>query len=157
MIYKTTHYHIIEVNNLQSAFLLVYLMIFWKISCHVETFCLFPSSWETVCISRMPSSGMWRSHLLTLVPRSRIFFFFLLPWRWRRYGPPVYTISTRRHIPEDGILHSHRRQNLKSYMCVYPLCLCMLFVKRPCSISSFSGYCGLYPLSAIVQSNPFWS
>jgi hypothetical protein len=23
--------------------------------------------------------------------------------------------STRRHIPEDGILHSHRRENLKSY------------------------------------------
>jgi hypothetical protein len=25
------------------------------------------------------------------------------------------TISTRRHIPEDGILHSHRRENLKPY------------------------------------------
>jgi hypothetical protein len=23
--------------------------------------------------------------------------------------------STRRHIPEDGILHSHRRENIKSY------------------------------------------
>jgi hypothetical protein len=23
--------------------------------------------------------------------------------------------ATRRHIPEDGILHSHRRENLKSY------------------------------------------
>jgi hypothetical protein len=27
----------------------------------------------------------------------------------------VYTISTRRHIPEDGILNSHRRENLESY------------------------------------------
>jgi hypothetical protein len=27
----------------------------------------------------------------------------------------VYIRSTRRHIPEDGILHSHRRENLKSY------------------------------------------
>jgi hypothetical protein len=26
-----------------------------------------------------------------------------------------FTRSTRRHIPEDGILHSHRRGNLKSY------------------------------------------
>jgi hypothetical protein len=26
----------------------------------------------------------------------------------------IYTRSTRRHIPEDGILHSHRRENLKS-------------------------------------------
>jgi hypothetical protein len=27
----------------------------------------------------------------------------------------IHTRSTRRHIPEDGILHSHRRENLKSY------------------------------------------
>jgi hypothetical protein len=26
------------------------------------------------------------------------------------------TTSTRRHTPEDGILHSHRRENLKSYI-----------------------------------------
>jgi hypothetical protein len=27
----------------------------------------------------------------------------------------VHTRTTRRHIPEDGILHSHRRENLRSY------------------------------------------
>jgi hypothetical protein len=27
----------------------------------------------------------------------------------------VRTRDKRRHIPEDGILHSHRRENLKSY------------------------------------------
>jgi hypothetical protein len=27
----------------------------------------------------------------------------------------VRTRSTRRHIPEDGIFHSHRRENLSSY------------------------------------------
>jgi hypothetical protein len=27
----------------------------------------------------------------------------------------VHTLSTWRHTPEDGILHSHRRENLKSY------------------------------------------
>jgi hypothetical protein len=26
------------------------------------------------------------------------------------------TRTTRRHIPEDGILHSHLRENLKSYI-----------------------------------------
>jgi hypothetical protein len=27
----------------------------------------------------------------------------------------VHTRTTRRHIPENGIFHSHRRENLKSY------------------------------------------
>jgi hypothetical protein len=30
----------------------------------------------------------------------------------------VLTRTTRRNIPEDAILHSHRRENLKSYICV---------------------------------------
>jgi hypothetical protein len=28
----------------------------------------------------------------------------------------VLTRATKRNIPEDGILHSHRRENLKSYI-----------------------------------------
>jgi hypothetical protein len=28
----------------------------------------------------------------------------------------VLTKATRRHIQEDGILHSHRRENLNSYI-----------------------------------------
>jgi hypothetical protein len=28
----------------------------------------------------------------------------------------VFTRSTRRNIPEDTIIHGHRRENLKSYM-----------------------------------------
>jgi hypothetical protein len=31
----------------------------------------------------------------------------------------VLTRATRRNIPEDTILHSHRRENLKSYMSKY--------------------------------------
>jgi hypothetical protein len=34
----------------------------------------------------------------------------------RQQQTSVHTRSTRRHIPEDGILHTHRRGNLKSYM-----------------------------------------
>jgi hypothetical protein len=36
------------------------------------------------------------------------------------YSPEtsVHTRSTRRHIPEDGILHSHRCENLKSLIII---------------------------------------
>jgi hypothetical protein len=30
----------------------------------------------------------------------------------------VLTRATRRHIPEDGILHSHCRENLKPYIAI---------------------------------------
>jgi hypothetical protein len=29
---------------------------------------------------------------------------------------PILKRASQRHIPEDGILHSHRRENLKSYI-----------------------------------------
>jgi hypothetical protein len=35
----------------------------------------------------------------------------------------VLTIATWRNIPEDGILHSHRRGNLKSYIALTGWCL----------------------------------
>jgi hypothetical protein len=38
----------------------------------------------------------------------------------------VHIRSTRRHIPEDGILHSHRRENLDSYT-VYIIFLLWLY------------------------------
>jgi hypothetical protein len=33
-------------------------------------------------------------------------------------SPKRHTRSMRRHIPEDGILHSHRCENLTSYMTI---------------------------------------
>jgi hypothetical protein len=34
------------------------------------------------------------------------------------YETSVLTRATRRNIPKDTILHSHRRENLKSYIAV---------------------------------------
>jgi hypothetical protein len=34
----------------------------------------------------------------------------------RSFELSVLTRATRRHIPEAGILHIHRRENLKCYM-----------------------------------------
>jgi hypothetical protein len=66
----------------------------------------------------MPSSGMWRrvdvacSQLLTLISRSWIFSTLKIE-AIRFSETSNHTRSTRRHIPEDGILHSHRCENLK--------------------------------------------
>jgi hypothetical protein len=35
----------------------------------------------------------------------------------------VFSRATRRNTPEDGIHHSHRPENLKSYMPLLQLCL----------------------------------
>jgi hypothetical protein len=37
----------------------------------------------------------------------------------------VITSATRRNIPEDGILHSHSRENLDSYLLTYSVELCI--------------------------------
>jgi hypothetical protein len=42
-------------------------------------------------------------------------FFTLKMEAIRSFETSVHTGSTRCHIPEDGILHSHRRESLKSY------------------------------------------
>jgi hypothetical protein len=56
----------------------------------------------------MPFFGMWRrveSHLLTLVHCSRISYTLKME-AIRSSETSVNKISTWRHIPEDGILHS---------------------------------------------------
>jgi hypothetical protein len=40
----------------------------------------------------------------------------------------VLTRATRRNIPEDSILHSHRHENLKSYLTFF-LYLCINYVQ----------------------------
>jgi hypothetical protein len=84
----------------------------------------------------MPSSEMWRrvgilltdvdySYLLTLVHRSWISYTLKME-AIRSSESSVNKISTRRYIPEHGILHSHRSENLKSYFafnCLYLIIL----------------------------------
>jgi hypothetical protein len=38
---------------------------------------------------------------------------------WRLMGLRRVAQATRRNIPEDTIFHSHRRENIKSYIIVY--------------------------------------
>jgi hypothetical protein len=66
----------------------------------------------------MSDGHLVSSHLLTLVHRSWIFSTLKME-ATRSSETSVNKISTRRHIPKDGILHSHRRENLKSHIEFY--------------------------------------
>jgi hypothetical protein len=47
----------------------------------------------------------------------------------------VHTRSTRRHIPEEGILHSHRCENLKSFVhSIYIACLIRFVTINVCLV-----------------------
>jgi hypothetical protein len=87
---------------------------------------------QTILSTWMPSSGMWRRVDLVWIDVSEesiasIFrveksagssfadFSTLKMKAIRSSETSVHTRFTRRHIPEDGILHSHRREKLKSY------------------------------------------
>jgi hypothetical protein len=48
----------------------------------------------------------------------------------------VLTRATRRNIPEDTILHSHRRENLKSYKYLSN-CLCILYLHLTSLFTTF--------------------
>jgi hypothetical protein len=58
-----------------------------------------------------------------------LIFHFPLKMEAIRYSETsVNTTSTRYHIPEDCFLHSHRRENLKFYICLMILLLLLLLL-----------------------------
>jgi hypothetical protein len=59
------------------------------------------------------------------------------------------TRATRRHIPEDDILHSHRRENLKFYL--QDICKCKLSCSMQyCSHVNMAGYSAIRTLVSLV-------
>jgi hypothetical protein len=73
-----------------------------------------------ISIISVTKFGLIRSLLRLLVtanivPNSPIFVTLMIE-AIRFSESTVITIAARRNIPKDGILNSHRRQNLKSYI-----------------------------------------
>jgi hypothetical protein len=71
----------------------------------------------------------------------------------------VLTRATRRNIPEDTILHSHRRENLKSYMGFYIPEDAILYSHRRENLKSYKYYItgdliALCTLDAYVDTAP---
>jgi hypothetical protein len=61
----------------------------------------------------------WYEHVYVHISLFLVELIFL-SWRWRRYVPPKRRFdterTTRRYTPEDGTLHNHHCENIKSYV-----------------------------------------
>jgi hypothetical protein len=73
---------------------------------------------------------------------------------WRRYDPPKRRFN-RPHLhgatpPEDGILHSHRRENLKSYLWRFFHFLCFFLFLFFCFRSPLIS-CLLHQLQSLLH------
>jgi hypothetical protein len=67
------------------------------------------------------------------VPSSLILVTLMME-AWRSSKTSVLTRATQHNIPEDAILHSHLRENLKSYMCILrsKKCICINILQEDC-------------------------
>jgi hypothetical protein len=118
---------------------------------------LLLSSW------RMESSGIWCR--LCAPVRSSIseecispILFTLIKEKIRSSEPSVLTWATRRHIPQDGILHSHRRDNQKSYTASSYLPTC-LYIRLYCPMGETQRPVKLYSYKLMSRNlrNFLWS
>jgi hypothetical protein len=50
----------------------------------------------------------------------------------------VLTRATRRNIPEDAILHSHRRENLKSYNNAIIVLISVIWIESCCDVFTYT-------------------
>jgi hypothetical protein len=63
----------------------------------------------------------------------------------RSSGLSVPTRAKSRHVSEDGILHSHRHENLKTYKIIYLENFCLLrYIPMPQVNQSFGRIYNLY-------------
>jgi hypothetical protein len=65
----------------------------------------------------------------------------------------VLTRATQRNMPEDGIVHSHRRENLKSYMW-YSLCMFLMHLVIHLGIGKWPVHLPIRKLKKLICS--YW-
>jgi hypothetical protein len=86
----------------------------------------------TVAVTRKRCSVLWLLGRASVVSSSTILV-TLMKEVLRSSETSVLTRTTRRNIPEDAILHSHRRENLKSYRNTDKVTvLTILVIPQPC-------------------------